>query len=341
MSSAATAAGVSDVDLVLAIEASMAGENASRSPVRVHRRASEYATSAPLEHVTAEFPDGPSRDFILKHLAPRQLMAGARRAKPAFVIDPCREIEVYRTLLAPVDVGPRLIGFASAPESATYWLLTEYVHGREMYQIGELDRWGAVAGWLAALHERFARIPYAALARQARLIDYNHDWYMVWLNRALRFFASDDSQCSRRRSSALRWLAQRYYKVVDHLLSLPVTIIHGEFYPSNVLVTDDSRARSVYPVDWEMTATGPGVIDLAALAAGDWRDADRRALIAAYVRASTPDGTGVEEMAQSVAYAQIHLAVQWLGWFGRRRAPAGHTRDWLGDAIDRAEALGL
>jgi aminoglycoside phosphotransferase (APT) family kinase protein len=124
-------------------------------------------------------------------------------------------------------------------------------------------------------------------------------------------------------------------------LSLPQTVIHGEFYPSNVLVAGTSSDPMPCPLDWEMAAIGPGVVDLAALTCGEWQPDDRLAAIAAYADGANAHGDAFADVTEGVEYASVHLAVQWLGWFGRRQAPAGHVRDWLADAVDRAEALRL
>jgi hypothetical protein len=265
----------------------------------------------------------------------------ARRAKPAFVLEPRREIEVYRRVLAPLNVGPRLIGYRISPATGIYWLLTEHVSDLRLFEVGDLATWTGVARWLGGLHERLAACNRQALCRRARLLQYNREWYTVWLERALRFFAANGPTHSRRTRAALDWLAARYHKVIERLLSLPLTVIHGEFYPANVLVAGTPAHPVACPIDWEMTAIGPGIIDVAALTSGEWRLQDRRAAIAAYVDGSgSSDGT-LADVVESVEYAHIHLAVQWLGWFGRRRAASGHFRDWLADAVDRAEALQL
>jgi thiamine kinase-like enzyme len=155
------------------------------------------------------------------------------------------------------------------------------------------------------------------------------------MERACRFLA-DRKPTSPETSQAMRWLAERHPKVVEHLLGMPRTIIHGEFYASNVLIDGSDGDISMWPIDWEMAAVGPAVIDLAALTSGAWTAHERRSMIAAYAA-----GRNVEAIARDVDYALVHLAVQWLGWFGRRRPPADHARDWLGEAVHRAEALEL
>jgi Ser/Thr protein kinase RdoA (MazF antagonist) len=192
------------------------------------------------------------------------------------------------------------------------------------------------------MHECFARTDVDAVTREAALIEYDRRWYSTWMERALGFFADEDPPASRQGRNALRWLADRYDQVVDRLTALSATVIHGEFYPSNVLVLDGDDERRVCPVDWEMTATGPGIIDLAALTLGRWREGDRRAVITAYANAVGGSSTAtMAETFDAVMLAQIHLSVQWLGWFGHHQPPAEHCLDYLSDAIDRAEALRL
>jgi hypothetical protein len=335
------AAHVTDAELVRAIHRSRTADRHAHTVVGLRRTSWEYATSASLELVSAAMDDGSERRYVLKHLGARSVLEAARRAKPSFVVDPRREIEVYRRVLAPLNVGPRLIGSRISPATGSYWLLTEHVTDLRLFEVGDPATWTGVARWLGELHKRLTACNRQALSRKARLLQYNREWYTVWLERALRFFADDGPMPSRRSRTALEWLAERYHKVVERLLSLPQTVIHGEFYPSNVLVAGTPADPVPCPVDWEMAAIGPGVIDLAALTSGEWRPHDRRAAIAAYVEGSGSHRDAFAELAESVEYAYVYLAVQWLGWFGRRRAPAGHLRDWLAEAADRAEALRL
>jgi thiamine kinase-like enzyme len=145
-------------------------------------------------------------------------------------------------------------------------------------------------------------------------------------------------------------LAARHEAVVEALLALPRTVVHGEFYASNVLVAaaDDasdsdptrlggkSDAR-VAPVDWELAAAGPGLTDLAALVSG-WGDADRRALVAAY--SAEPGIAAFSD--RDLGLARLQVAIQWLGWAPPEwEPPEGQRHDWLGEAVALAEELGL
>ena len=80
----------------------------------------------------------------------------------------------------------------------------------------------------------------------------------------------------------------RYGEAIAPLASLPRTFVHGELYPSNVLVVRDDRDPRVCPIDWEMAAIGPGLVDLAALVGG-WDPPERERLVAAYLSGLTQE----------------------------------------------------
>lgn len=132
--------------------------------------------------------------------------------------------------------------------------------------------------------------------------------------------------------------------MVEALQALPRTVLHGEFYASNVLVASDSghtpvgrkSDARVAPVDWEL-AVGPGLTDLAALVSG-WPEADRGALAAAY--AAEP---GVPAFTlRDLDFARLQVAIQWLGWAPPEwEPPEGQRHDWLGEAVALAEELEL
>ena len=149
---------------------------------------------------------------------------------------------------------------------------------------------------------------------------------------------SDDA-----RAPALVRALEGYDEVIDALALLPPAFVHGELYPSNVLVVRAEEPVGVYPVDWEMAAIGPGLMDLAALVGG-WAAQERGRLVAAYVRGLAMSGTAAQtpdELAVGVSRCRLHLALQWLGWSSDWRPPPEHAHDWLGEGLVLAEELGL
>jgi thiamine kinase-like enzyme len=302
---------------------------------RFVRRPSPFRTSFPIEEIDLELADGEALRLMSKRIDRAGLSTDARLAKPDFLHDPEREPEVYRVVLPRGPFGPPR-SFGSAPiEGGGRLLFTEWVDGRELFQVGERELWEAAGRWLARFHVALA--PELDRCRsEARLIEHDAAFYRRWMERA-REFAAD--------SEPVGWLATRYERVVEALLALPRTVIHGEFYASNVLVAADfghtplgpKSDTRVAPVDWELAAAGPGLTDLAALVSG-WPEEDRRALAAAYAaEAGVPPFTD-----RDLDLARLQVAIQWLGWAPPEwEPPEGQRHDWLGEALALAEDLGL
>ena len=183
------------------------------------------------------------------------------------------EAEVYRRILQPLGVTvPRFHGYAAGE------LLLEYLEAaarvsraedpRAMAEaarwIGEFQRCAPLADWLPR---------------------YDIGFYRGWAERAIRFGVFSD-------------LAGQFERACELLAGAPVTMIHGEYYPANVLYRDGV----VSPVDWESAAIGPGEIDLASLTDG-WPEETVRDCEQAY-------GRGTPEV---LAAARVYTQLRWLG----------------------------
>jgi Ser/Thr protein kinase RdoA (MazF antagonist) len=308
------------------------------APSDLTRRVSEYATSFPMERLELTFADGGERSLAFKRLAWGDLDEQARLAKPRFLHDPEREPAVYSSLSAVAGSGaPLYYGAVLDSAEERFWLFVEWVEGSRLDEVGDRELWQEAAIWLAGLHEATAGDD-AERSEAAHLLNYDEAYYRRWLDRALEFCPNAD----RGRRRALGWLGERYEKVVEGLLALPKTIVHGEYYASNVLVSnqpsgDRDRVR-VAPVDWELAATGPGVVDLAALVSGGWGTEDRESIVSAYRSALGRNSFSDEEL----DLARLHVAVLWLGWAPASWVPPeGQRHDWLGEAMKLAEGLNL
>lgn len=311
--------------------------------VRMQRRPSAYRTSFAIDELAVDLEDGNHLDLIFKNLSWQALSDGAQRVKPRFVHNPMREIEVYRTLRSLAGMGTAVCYGSHADEPCQrYWLFLERVPGLELYQIGDFAQWQAVARWLAGFHVRFA-MQADQLKNRHALLRYDAAYYRSWPARACSFADGIDAE-QRKAKATLTWLAAGYEKVVAVLTSLPPTLIHGEFYASNVLVQGASESLRVCPVDWEMAGWGPGLIDLAALTSGKWREPEQMALAMSYYEARmalADDCPKLDEFMTALDYCRLHFAVQWLGWAPKWQPPAENAHDWLAEAQLLAEKLAL
>lgn len=300
---------------------------------RLDRAPFASATSFPIEELEIVLADGREMRLLLKSVAADALLPASREAKPEIVRDSTREVHVYRHLLAGAGLGTAECYAAVADEArGSYWLVLERVPGVELFQEGTLASWMDAARWLAVAHERLAH--HAGAHPHAPLLRYDAEHYRVWPRRALEFAGG----------RAGRWLERleaSYERVVARLLALPTTVIHGEFYASNILVAGPPAARRICPVDWEMAAIGPGLVDLAALTAGSWTEWERAAMAMAYYESGEtqrhwPD---VEPFLHALDLCRLHVAMQWLGWSRSWTPPTEHAHDWLGEAMALAGSI--
>ena len=204
-------------------------------------------------------------------------------------------------------------------------LLLENVDATPLWQVDDLNVWSAVARWLGRFHRRFGRLDDAE-ERAATLVRYDRAFFRLWLERA-RSFAP---------RSSINRIAAAHQTVVDRLAAEPQTLVHGELYPSNVLVAAKPNGIRVCPVDWETAGLGPGALDLAALATG-WAESAANALVEAY-RDET-DRVDQAAFAETLRCCRLHLAVRWLGWSDTWSPPAEHRHDWLEEALALADEI--
>ncbi len=287
----------------------------------VSRRTLPYRSSYPLELLTVRFSDG-QREMVLKRLGGQPSADSTWEMKPAFVRDPLREIEVYRDLLAPWGCSaPEYLGSVIDARRGRYWLFLGHVPGDPLWQRGEIEVWLEAARWLAALHSTWSE---RRLEHAPRLLRHDAPYYRRWLLRARRFSSAED----------VAILAAPFGVALDWLDSQPTTLLHGEFYPSNVVVDHVVGGPRIHPLDWEMAGIGPGAIDLAALVTG-WEEDDRVAMAAAY-RQALPPATrpALDELLIGLDHCRLLLAVQWLGWSARWAPPPHQARDWLATALE-------
>jgi hypothetical protein len=293
-------------------------------------------TSFHLVDLEIELEDGSVLRLLLKDLGLRNLHETARRVKPRFLYEPRREIETYRGILAQDRLGtPHFYGAVVRPDEDLYWLFLEKIPGVRLSLSGDDSVWLQAARWLAHLHSRFAG-QSETLSRSVPLLRFDAAFYRLWLERVERF-----------RSVGLGravWgsLAETYGRAIERLIRLPSTLIHGEFYASNVVVQETREGRRIRPVDWEMAAVGPGLIDLAALTSGAWTERERTEMAAAYHDAMRSEGwpsLAFEDLLLALDDCRLHLAIRWLGWANDWSPPPENAHDWLAEAIGLGEKM--
>jgi len=311
---------------------------------RLRRRRSNYSSSHRIENLEVELDGGKNLSLVFKDMSASSLLETAQDVRPRFLYHPQREMETYRALLDPKQFGTAICyGTTQRPELERYWLFLERVSGPLLWQAGRIESWKCAAHWIANLHTRFSRNAGAQIKLPQFLLRHDQQYYLRWMQRAGDLISTRRASLGKELYQQFERLACNYDRVIGRLLSLPQTLIHGEFYPSNVILRRGTSAKSVCPIDWEVAAVGPGLIDLAALTSGNWTAQQKRILVQAYCDGlqSHHASASLEDMLEFVDYCQLHLAVQWLGWADDWTPPKTHAQDWLGEALKLSKHLGI
>lgn len=254
-----------------------------------------YATSHMLVDVDAELDGGRRISAVVKETGRRP------PDRPRFVHRARRERDAYLRLLGCADLpAPRLLGVAGP------YVVLERVGAVPLWETADEQVAQRVGRGIRAMHDALSSRRDVEFA-----LTYDAHFYRRWLRRAC---AVDPT---------IAGLAGVYHRAIARLLLEPPRLIHGELYPSNVLV-----GERVWVVDWESLAIGPAVVDLAAVTSG-WPEPFGRALLDAY---GAPDAVAVD-------CARLHLAVRWLGWSPGWSPPPEHAHDWRSEAEQVAERL--
>jgi hypothetical protein len=231
---------------------------------------------------------------------------------------PRYEADVYRLAVEPAGLpAPRSFGLCGDERSGARWLMLELVAGERFTKStepGAMSRGiAAAASWIGAFH-RFHEAPQAGW--DGRLARHDEAGLAACVARAR-------NQCEPLRAERpwLARLADQCEEAFGELFTRRPTVIHGEYYPENILLRDGE----IVPVDWERAAISAGEIDLAALTEGHWQPTDVRLAVEAYAEARW-DGAPPEDFAETLAAARAYLHLLALGDEGRAFEPGAKWR---------------
>ena len=165
-------------------------------------------------------------------------------------------LRVYRDILRGRQLGTAAYWGARGNEDGSMTLFLEFVEGRRLKRCDETGAWIEAARWLGRMHRTFT-----GNGSLTGLPPYDTDFYLAWAHRALE----SASRVSPEAAMQLRRIVSSYDKVARPLGEAEWTLVHGEFYCTNIMVQNSQAGIRVCPFDWETAAAGCGALDLAYL----------------------------------------------------------------------------
>ncbi len=294
------------------------------SSIRILDRAPAiWASTYPSEVVTCEVAGSSVLKLYCKYMAGLRYESFGHRGGVPY------EIEVYRRVLASLPMSvPTFYGAYEEPGTGDVWLILEYLDQSLRVTKGpQPESVVQAARWLGRFHA--ANEDRVSGADVGFLNLYDAPYYVGWSRRTLRF-ASE----LRPAFPWLETLCGRFEECIDVLLSSTPTIIHGEFYPHNILLSNDQ----IYPIDWESAAIAAGEIDVATLTEA-WKPEHRRQCEVVYQEArwggATPAG-----FEHRLAAARLYFCFRWMGEQPEWTLGAGN-REYFEQMRVSGEELGL
>jgi aminoglycoside phosphotransferase (APT) family kinase protein len=210
------------------------------------------------------------------------------------------EADVYRHVLQPRSAPvPQFYGSYHDTETGGMWLIIENVaQSARMNKTQHAAAEHLAVRWLGNFH---AINEVRLLSAPPYLATYDLEHYAKLASRA--------SRAARHRANC-QWLetvCDHFEELAASLLTARPTLIHGEFYPANILVQGDT----VYPIDWESAAIAAGEIDLASLLE-NWPAEELSGYLLEYRRTRWPQGAP-DDFERAFYAAQVYWALRWLG----------------------------
>lgn len=298
---------------------------------RIFKRRRDWRGERLFERVDVAWRGAPGLELCLKYFAP-----GPGDGRPGERA--AREAAAYRFLDEHSGAGaPACFGVVEGPGSRGRVLLLEYVRGRRLKKTTDPATWLETARWLGRLHSELARATRRG-ARSDALPRRTEGYFRGWARRAVALAAARAPGARPR----LQALLDGYGPVASALAAGPATLVHGEFYCTNVMVREEPGTERFCPFDWETAGVGCGTLDVAYLGRQKLGLA-REDLLAAYADGWTA-GAGSRPDVRSLrlqhAAARVHERVYmlWSACAHREASPA-KVEKYLGKLDDLTEGL--
>ena len=274
--------------------------------VRVRHEPTPFASSYRAELVVAELASGEEVRVFLKDFGVTFFPKDTGRDRRE------RELRTYRDLLPGMGLGtPQLYGSLWDERSRRFWLLLEYVPGLQVRHC-PLEGWVAAAGWVGRLHG--TRRWLDRLAASPLLVRHDETYFLRRAELAVLEMAAFGTSVRDR----LRRVADSYGPVVEVMVSQPVCLVYGGYWPANVILAEEGASQRVCPIDWELAALGSPLYDLATLVDG-FASPELDRLLGAFVGEALAQGATVPDEDELRHLVQCFLLARVINTLARAR----------------------
>ena len=279
-------------------------------------------TLFPVEVLSIRLGSGEQLSLFVKYLGAEQADHPEKQCRD-------REIRVYEQLL--VAGGLPVVRYYGAhldPATARHELFLEYIDDWSLkYQ--DLEHWFTAARRLAQLQAYFAPQAERLLTCEF-LLQFDARYFTEWAKRGLAAVATQSADLA----AELGHVVDKYHRATEVLSAQPVTLVHNDLSPKNVLADRSRSPTRICFVDWEMAGVGCALLDLAHLKHGLDPVSDQK-MCAAYCAALA--GTALlppnpQDWRRVLAACELHQTLYRLAFSQRWQVPPERVAQWVFEA---------
>jgi aminoglycoside phosphotransferase (APT) family kinase protein len=289
---------------------------------RLRREPSPFATLFPAEILSLTLRGGGELALFVKHLGPEQAGHPEKQCRD-------REVRVYEELLREESLPvPRYYGSRWNEATGRREVFLEYI-GDWNLKHQALEHWFTAARRLAQLHAYFAGRAARLLACDY-LLRFDAAFLRGWAERALAVVGGQSAELA----ADFTPVVDGYDRVTEVLGRQPLTLVHNDLAPKNVLADRSRSPARICFVDWEMAGVGCGLLDLVDLKYGLDPASDRRMCVAYGAELA---GTGLlpsspRELRRLFAACELHRTVYRLAFSKTWRVAPERVAQWVAEA---------
>jgi Phosphotransferase enzyme family len=285
----------------------------------MRREPTPFVTLFPAEVLSVSLENGDEMSFFVKHLGFEQSDHPDKQCRD-------REVLVYEALLR-ADHLPAVKYYGSQ------W--NEISKRREVFlghiddwnlKYHDLEHWFTAARRLAHLHAYFATRA-ERLSTCDFLLRLDARYLCEWADRALSVVADQSPELA----AELASVVDNYNRVAEVLARQPLTLVHNDLAPKNVIADRSSSPARICFIDWEMAGVGCGLMDLVHLKYGLDPVNDQKMCMAYCEELAGTDLLPPDPQDRNSLFAacEVHQTIYLLAHSKSWRLPTAKVAQWV------------
>ena len=208
------------------------------------------------------------------------------------------EAKIYREILSKINLPVAEYFGLIHLENNNLCLVIEFLENAELlFRSLEENQLEKSIKWIAEFHSAFQDNYPSDIPK------YTSEYYLIWPDKVEKIVSGLDG-----RYPWIKNITGFFNRNINILTNAPLTLIHGEYYPNNILI----HQGQIKPIDWESVAIAPGEIDLASSIDGH-DEITKNNAIETYIKTRKLNSQEINQLNNVLLMAQLYFHFRWIG----------------------------